>query len=62
MKAAMAGTIALILASISPPAAARRAARVWKTSWAHSVQGPYPFGDPMAHAIDLAAIPPGLKR
>ena len=49
-----AASAALILAALSVPA---HAADKWVTSWAASVQGPYPVGNPSAQPVQKFAFP-----
>lgn len=53
---------ALAAASVLVPAAARaQAAEGWKTSWAASVQGPYPVGNPSAQPNQGVTFPDPAK-
>ena len=49
-----AASAALIIAALSVPA---HAADKWVTSWAASVQGPYPVGNPSAQPVQKFAFP-----
>src|SRR5258708_32958344 len=47
----------LIIAAIVALPAAAQAADKWTTSWAASVQGPYPIGNPSAQPVLKFAFP-----
>ena len=50
------GWLVIVAALASCPAAAEEG-RVWATSWAASVQGPYPVGNPSAQPDQRFAFP-----
>ena len=55
-RALVPALLALLPAGLAPAASAQEAT-AWKTSWAASVQGPYPVGNPSAQPDQRAALP-----
>ncbi len=52
-----AASAALVIAALSALSAPAQAADKWVTSWAASVQGPYPVGNPSAQPVQKFAFP-----
>lgn len=50
-----------MLTSFAAPVAAQAPAQPWKTSWAASVQGPYPVGNPSAQPDQRFAFPDAAR-